>query len=111
MAAAPVIESFDVRKDCRLGFLSGLKPTTINQLRFQPRKEAFDDGIVPTIPWPTHRALDPLERELLLIILAAAIRVAEQAAFNLSLLHRHRERRMGQRGRDSPSHGPAHNAA
>src|SRR5207244_10468128 len=80
--------SFDIGKDGRLRLLSGLKPSPINQLGFQTRKEALHHRIVPTIPRPTHGTLQTVPREPLLIplrcILATAIRVMQHTCSTLS---------------------------
>ena len=71
-------------------FLTGLVRVRVHeQLRFQRGKEALYDGIVPTIPRPTHGTLQAVQSELLLVargrLLTAAIRVMEHTASTLSL--------------------------
>lgn len=63
MTAGPTVEHFQPLKNVLLGLRSCPIPAMVDELRFQGMKEAFHDGIVPTIAATTHTDRDAVARE------------------------------------------------
>ena len=54
MTTGSIVEHFDPFKNILSGLFSSEVAPMIHELRFQRMKEAFDHGIVPAVPTPTH---------------------------------------------------------
>lgn len=87
-----IIEANAVISDITDGFLViGLIPLP-DALHLQTQKERFHNGIIPTVPFPTHAALKLIAVESLLeflaSILATAIGVDTQSSRRIELANR-----------------------
>ena len=78
MEAVRSIQPFQLGKDRSLPLLLGEEPAVVAQGQFglQRREETLGDGMVPTIPPRTHRALDLPGGKPLLIRLGGIILTA-----------------------------------
>ena len=88
MSALAVVERLDVLEDRRSRFLSRLEDTKIHEFELQGRKEALDDGVVPTIAAAAHAAGDAAHVQQILVVLAGVlaptVRVVQQSGLRIS---------------------------
>lgn len=96
MQPLPVVEHFDELKDLHLGFVAAVVVPLMDQFILQRAKEAFDDGIVVTVPLTAHARHEARLRQELLIgtagIQGPLIGVVNQAGRWAALRHDHAER-------------------
>ena len=74
MFAARVVEAVDVFEEGYFDLTAGLPLATPDQFGFERLEEAFDSGIVVTVAFPTHRHLEPVLAQQLLIVVSAVLR-------------------------------------
>ena len=95
MPPLPVVEDLEVLEE--LGARRGPRGPrrVVDQLDLQRREEALGDGVVPAVAPPAHAADDPVLRQDPLVVaagvLAAAIRVMQQALRRAPARQRHVE--------------------
>ena len=76
MFAARVVEAVDVFEEGYFDLTAGLPVATPDQFGFERLEEAFDSGIVVAIALATHRHLEPVLAQQLLIVVSAVLRPA-----------------------------------
>jgi len=95
MSPLAVVEEFDVLEQLAARLSSGTPLALIDQFDFECGEKTFRHRFVPTVALTAHAALDAVDRQQLLIIvagiLAAAIRVMQQALRRLAVLQCHPE--------------------
>ena len=114
MFSARVVEAVDVFEEGDLNLAAGLPVAAPDQFRLQRFEEAFDGGIVVTIALTTHRNLEPVLAQQLLIVVGAvlrsAIRVMNAAWWWPSDRGRHVQGPQGQILLHAVADRPAHHA-
>ncbi len=76
MFPARVVEAVDVFEEGDFDLAAGLPVAAPDQFGLQRLEEAFDCGIVVTVAFPTHRHLEPVLAQQLLIVVSAVLRPA-----------------------------------
>src|SRR2546425_12590139 len=78
----PIIEHLDILKDVLCCFLTRAVSAMVDEFAFECPEEAFDTGVVPTVPPSRHADSNAMLGEQLLVacgsILAPPIRVVQQ---------------------------------
>ncbi|KPP90342.1 MAG: hypothetical protein HLUCCA05_13925 [Roseibaca calidilacus] len=68
MSASRVIEAVDVLKDGGFGLSTRFPSAPPDQFGLDGLEEGFDCGVVVAIPFPTHRHLEPVFAQDLLVV-------------------------------------------
>ena len=76
VTSVSVVEDFNVLKDAQARLLFGLIFVFFDQFGFQAGEELFDTGIVPAIPLATHRDLNLMGRQIVLVSRAGVKTIA-----------------------------------
>ena len=76
MFASRVVEAVDVFEEGDFDLATGLPVATPDEFGLQRLEEAFDGGIVVTVAFPTHRHLEPVLAQQLLIVVGTILRPA-----------------------------------
>ena len=76
MFASRVVEAVDVFEEGDFDLAACLPVAAPNELGLQRLEEAFDGGIVVTVAFPTHRHLEPVLAQQLLIVVGTILRPA-----------------------------------
>ena len=111
MTPSTIVESLNVEKDIRHGFLARPINSMMNQLRFERTEETFYRRIVVAIAATTHAGRDVVvgqqRLESIAGVLATTVTVMYQWAHRLSLMQRHLQRGTDQLLCHSCIHRPA----
>ena len=96
MPPLAIVEQFDVFEDFASCLGSATPAALITQFDFQCGKKTLRHRVIPAIAFATHAAQETVRRQQSLIliagVLAAAVRVMQQAVRRLAILQRHLKR-------------------
>ena len=73
MSPLAVVEQFDVFEQLVAGLSSGTPPAPMDQFNFERGEETFRHRVVPAVAFTAHTALDAVNREQLLILVAGVL--------------------------------------
>lgn len=73
MPTARVIEAVDVLKDGGFGLSTRFLSAPPDQLGLDGLEEGFDCGVIVAIPFPTHRHLEPVFAQYLLVVMRTVL--------------------------------------
>src|SRR5437867_9581201 len=115
MTTGSIIEYFDPFKNILPGLFPRDVAPMIHELGFQRMKEAFDHGIVPAVPTPTHARRQAVTGKQLAVqgggVLGSSVRMMQYAIRRSSVFHGHGERRRGQLLSQAAPHPPGNDPA
>jgi hypothetical protein len=115
MTTGSIIEHFDPFKNILPGLFPSAVAPMLHELGFQRMNEAFDHGIVPAVPPPTHARRQAVTGQHLAVqgggVLCAAVRMMPHAARRSSVFQGHGERRRGQLLSQAAPHPPGNDPA
>src|SRR5713101_154865 len=114
MPADSIREYFDPFEHVLPGFFACLITLLMHVFRLQRMTEAFNHGIVPAVPAPTHARRQAVTGQQLAVpgggVLGPTVRMMHHAARRSSVFHGHGERRRGpllsQAAPPPPGHDP-----
>ena len=115
VTATPIVERLDVEKHVCLRLVAGVVHTVMHQLALQRAEEAFHRRIVVPTPGTVHTGADAMvlwqQLVRLVSVLAALIRVVDEASIGPTLKESHLQGRCSQTTRHPMRHRPTDNEA